>query len=63
VPLITSMAKSGFPSPANDYLDRLLDFDELLIENAPATFAVRVADGSMTGIGLFPGDIIGSNGQ
>ena len=52
----TSVA-AGFPSPADDYLDRPLDFNELLIDNAPATFAVRVSGDSMTGIGIFPGDI------
>jgi DNA polymerase V len=57
VPLMTGTAECGFPSPADDYLDRPLDFNELLIQNAPATFAVRVAGDSMTGIGIFPGDI------
>lgn len=57
VPLMSGTAECGFPSPADDYLDRPLDFNELVIENAPATFAVRVAGDSMTGIGLFPGDI------
>ncbi len=57
VPLMTGTAECGFPSPADDYLDRPLDFNELLIENAPATFAVRVAGESMTGIGIFSGDI------
>ena len=54
---MSGTAECGFPSPADDYLDHPLDFNELLIENAPATFAVRVAGDSMTGIGLFPGDI------
>jgi DNA polymerase V len=57
VPLMTDKAECGFPSPADDYLDRPLDFNELLIKNAPATFAVRIAGESMTAIGLFPGDI------
>jgi DNA polymerase V len=57
VPLMTGNAECGFPSPADDYLDRPLDFNELLIKNAPATFAVRIAGESMTAIGLFPGDI------
>ena len=48
---------AGFPSPADDYLDRPLDFNELLIAHPAATFAVRVAGDSMTGIGIFPGDI------
>jgi DNA polymerase V len=37
----------GFPSPADDYLDNLLDFNELLINNATATFAVRGGNGEM----------------
>jgi DNA polymerase V len=57
VPLMASPATCGFPSPADDYLDRPLDFNELLIENPAATFAVRIAGESMTGVGLFPGDI------
>ena len=47
-------AACGFPSPAEDYLDRPLDFNELLVENPAATFAVRIAGDSMTGAGLFP---------
>ena len=57
VPLVTSSATAGFPSPAEDYLDGSLDFNELLIENPAATFAVRITGDSMTGAGLFPGDI------
>src|SRR6202161_3066960 len=56
-PLMPTPATCGFPSPANDYLDRPLDFNELLIEHPAATFAVRIAGESMTGAGLFPGDI------
>jgi DNA polymerase V len=57
VPLVSSSVAAGFPSPADDYLDRPLDFNELLIENPAATFAVRVGGESMTGAGLFPNDI------
>lgn len=57
VPLVASAVPAGFPSPADDYLDRPLDFNELLIENPSATFAVRVSGDSMTGAGIFPGDI------
>ena len=49
--------KCGFPSPAEDYLDNPLDFNELLVKNAAATFAVRLSGDSMIGAGLFPGDI------
>lgn len=57
VPLVGATAACGFPSPADDYLDRPLDFNELLIENPAATFAVRVAGESMICAGIFPGDI------
>ena len=57
VPLVSSTASCGFPSPADDYLDRPLDFNELLVQNPAATFAVRISGESMTGAGLFPGDI------
>jgi DNA polymerase V len=57
VPLVLGRASAGFPSPADDYLDRPLDFNELLIANPDATFAVRVVGDSMIGAGIFPGNI------
>src|SRR3954462_10533818 len=54
---VEGTAACGFPSPADDYLEPPLDFNELLIRNPAATFAVRLASDSMTGAGLFPGDI------
>ena len=57
VPLMNSTASCGFPSPADDYLDKALDFNELLVRNPAATFAVRISGESMIGAGLFPGDI------
>ena len=48
VPMATSSVAAGFPSPADDYLERPLDFNELLIQNPAATFAVRIAGESMT---------------
>ena len=57
VPFATGPAECGFPSPADDYLDNPLDFNELLVTNPAATFAVRLAGESMIGAGLFPGDI------
>ena len=57
VPLVTANVPAGFPSPADDYLDNPLDFNELLIENPAATFAIRVGGDSLIGIGIFPNDI------
>ena len=55
--LFTSRVAAGFPSPADDYLDHPLDFNEVLIAHPAATFAVRVTGESMIGIGIYPGDI------
>lgn len=57
IPLVSSVAACGFPSPADDYLDQVLDFNELLIHNPAATFAVRIQGESMIRAGLLPGDI------
>jgi DNA polymerase V len=57
VPMMAWSASAGFPSPAEDYVDRPLDFNELLIEHPAATFAIRIEGDSMTGAGIFPGDI------
>jgi SOS-response transcriptional repressor LexA len=51
-PLFLSGVSAGFPSPADDYLDRKLDLNEHLIKNPAATFFVRVAGDSMTGAGI-----------
>ena len=56
VPMMAWSAVCGFPSPAEDYVDRPLDFNELLIEHPAATFAIRIEGESMTGAGIFPGD-------
>ena len=57
VPLMTSGAPAGFPSPADDYMDRPLDFNELLIIHPAATFVVKVVGESMIEAGIWPGDL------
>lgn len=57
-PLFLSGVSAGFPSPAEDYIDRRLDLNELLITNPAATFFVRVAGDSMTGAGIHHDDIL-----
>ncbi len=60
VPLqqISALVPAGFPSPADDYLDRTLDLNEYLINNQAASFFIRVAGESMQGAGILPGDIL-----
>ena len=57
-PFAESAVSAGFPSPADDYIDRTLDLNELLITNPPATFFVRVDGDSMIELGIHHGDIL-----
>ncbi|MBU0467576.1 MAG: translesion error-prone DNA polymerase V autoproteolytic subunit [Candidatus Omnitrophica bacterium] len=58
LPLYVSTIKAGFPSPADDYLDKKLDLNEHLIKHPAATFFVKVAGDSMINAGIFPDDIL-----
>jgi len=49
LPLFSARIAAGFPSPADDHLEGELDLNELLIQNGPATFFVRVRGESMNG--------------
>ena len=57
-PLLLCPVPAGFPSPADDFVERGLDLNEYLIRNAPATFLVRVTGESMVGAGIVDGDIL-----
>jgi DNA polymerase V len=58
IPLLLVPAPAGFPSPADDYAEAPIDFNELLIEDAAATFVARIRGDSMEGAGLFDGDLV-----
>ena len=49
---------AGFPSPADDYLQKSLDLRELLIEHEAATFFIRAAGDSMIGYQINDGDVL-----
>jgi DNA polymerase V len=57
-PQFSARVSAGFPSPADDHLDRSLDLHELLISHPAATFYVRLAGDSMKGAGLHDGDLL-----
>lgn len=42
----------GFPSPAQDYYDGPINLTSMLVEDQAATFIVRAAGHSMTGVGI-----------
>lgn len=58
IPLFAHAVPAGFPSPADDYVEDVLDLNKLLIQNKPATFFLRVKGDSMINAGIHDGDII-----
>jgi DNA polymerase V len=48
----------GFPSPAEDYLEKPLDLNEILLRHPESTFAFRVVGDSMKGVGIHSGDVV-----
>jgi len=58
IPLFLSRVPAGFPSPADDYVEKRLDLNEHLIDHPAATFFVRVKGDSMEGAGIHDGDLL-----
>ena len=58
LPLYLSPVKAGFPSPADDFIDRKLDLHEYLVHNEAATFFLRAQGDSMEGAGIHDGDLL-----
>lgn len=57
-PLFASRIPAGFPSPADDYVEDMLDLEKLLVQHPAATFYLRVSGDSMSGAGILSGDIL-----
>lgn len=58
VPLFAEPCAAGFPSPAQDYVEKELDLNELCIRRRASTFFVRASGSSMEDLGLFDGDVM-----
>ena len=56
LPLFNSKVPAGFPSPADDHVEKRLDPNEYLIDQVDATFFVTIQGESMIDVGLMPGD-------
>jgi len=56
-PLFGCRVAAGFPSPAEDYIEKELDANELLITNKAATYFVQIQGQSMRGCWIRNGDI------
>lgn len=58
LPMMLVQCPAGFPSPADDYLDGVIDLNEKLIAHPAATFLMRVSGHSMTEAGIFDGALL-----
>lgn len=58
IPIYQSKVQAGFPSPADDFIEDMLDLNAYLIKHPAATFMVRATGDSMTGAGIFSGNIL-----
>jgi len=56
LPLYSSKVSAGFPSPAEEHVEKRLDPSEFLIDQKDATFFVTIQGYSMIDVGLLPGD-------
>lgn len=55
---VDSRVPAGFPSPAADYEEVTLSIDDLVDLRAPNVYLVRVSGSSMTGAGIYDGDVL-----
>lgn len=54
----TPKPEAGFASPCADYAESVIDLNELMVRNPPATFFARVSGSSLAGLGILSGDIV-----
>jgi len=58
LPFYAWRVPAGFPSPCDDHLESSLSLDALMDIRAPHTYLVRASGDSMTGAGIFDGDLL-----
>lgn len=58
IPLYVEGVSAGFPSPAQDFVERTLDLNEFCVSHPASTFYVRAQGDSMMGAGILSGDVL-----
>lgn len=58
MPFMGGAVVAGFPSPAEQYVERPLDLNELLVARPAATYFVRAEGDSMVDAGIRSGDLL-----
>ncbi|MBJ9238412.1 translesion error-prone DNA polymerase V autoproteolytic subunit [Citrobacter braakii] len=57
-PLFSDLVSCGFPSPAQDYVEKRIDLNDLLVRHPSATYFVKSSGDSMRGAGIGEGDLL-----
>lgn len=57
-PVYSTLVPCGFPSPAQDYVEKRIDLNELLVKHPSATYFVKTAGDSMVDAGIGEGDLL-----
>ncbi len=55
---VLGLVEAGFPSPAEEELLDVIDFDEFLVPNKESTYILKVKGDSMIDAGIHPGDMV-----
>ncbi|SFV32530.1 DNA polymerase V [Devosia crocina] len=58
VPLVGRTVHAGFPSPADDFIEDMIDLNQVLVPNPTASYLWRVVGDCMIDVKIFPGDVV-----
>src|SRR5260370_19994227 len=58
LPVLPCPLNAGFPSPADDWVEKRLDLHDLLLLHHATSFYAQVKGNSMLGAGIHDGDIV-----
>lgn len=56
--MLSHTIKAGFPSPADDYVEKEINLTELIVKNPHCSYILRVSGDSMAGAGIMDGDLL-----
>lgn len=58
IPLVGQSVHAGFPSPADDFIEDMIDLNRVLVPNPVASYLWRVVGDCMIDVKIFPGDVV-----
>nr|WP_314262457.1 S24 family peptidase [uncultured Devosia sp.] len=58
IPLVGQAVHAGFPSPADDFIEEMIDLNQVLVPNPISSYLWRVVGDCMIDVKIFPGDVV-----